>query len=63
MSLTLTKVINNSEGSRDGMGAARRQRAQLRYDVLVCVCLAEFRPAPGFCTCQTRKLTMLEKKL
>lgn len=26
-------------------------------------CLAEFRPAPGFCTCQTSKLMTLKKKI
>ena len=30
------------------------------YSIHVCICLAEFRPAPGFCTCQTSKLMILK---
>lgn len=56
MSLTWTKkIINNSWGLSDNMGAARREKGNTSL-LNTCLCLlAEFRPAPGFCPCQTSR--------
>lgn len=61
---TNDEIINNSQGRSDNTTWVQHEgkgtHLTIKYTSIFC--LAEFRPVPGFCTCQTSKLMTLKKK-